>query len=177
MAEHTRQRWRDYRTPGGRSPVSEFIDSLPDRDAAAVLAGMAEVRDGGTGAARHLRNGIWELRATGERSSYRVLFSEEGARGRVLLALAAFSKKTQRTPERVMQLAESRRSDWQARGGFNVKTVRPGARGASSTGVGSGLRAASGPRSATRSRGVGGGPSRPARKPGGYRSEERGHER
>jgi hypothetical protein len=49
-----RRRWRDYRTPVGRSPVKQFIGGLSDDDAAAVLAGMSEVRDKGLAAARHL---------------------------------------------------------------------------------------------------------------------------
>jgi hypothetical protein len=60
-----RRRWRDYRTTSDRSPVEEFIDSLPDADAAAVLAGMTEVRDRGLAAARHLAGEIWEVRAEG----------------------------------------------------------------------------------------------------------------
>jgi hypothetical protein len=42
-----RRRWRGYETAAGRSPVEEFIDGLSDDDAAAVLAGMREVRDRG----------------------------------------------------------------------------------------------------------------------------------
>lgn len=61
-----RRRWRDYRTASGRSPVEEFIDKLSDSDAAAVLAGMAEVRERGLAAARHLDGDIWEVRINGE---------------------------------------------------------------------------------------------------------------
>jgi hypothetical protein len=76
-----RRRWRDYRTPSGRSPVEEFIDSLSGSDAAAVLAGMADVRDRGLIAARHLDGDIWEVRVDGDRVIYRILFAEEGAPG------------------------------------------------------------------------------------------------
>jgi hypothetical protein len=71
---------------GVRIPPSPF-DSLSDSDAAAVLAGMVEVRDRGLVAARHLEGDIWAVRVDGERVIYRVLFADEGARGRVLLAL------------------------------------------------------------------------------------------
>jgi phage-related protein len=111
-----RRRWRDYRTTSGRSPVEEFIDSLSDGDAAAVLAGMAEVRDRGLVAARHLQGDIWEVRIDGDRVIYRVLFAEEGARGRVLLALEGFNKKSQKTPPATIQLAQRRLSDWRRRG-------------------------------------------------------------
>jgi hypothetical protein len=48
---------------------------------------MVEVRDRGLVAARHLEGDIWAVRVDGERVIYRVLFADEGARGRVLLAL------------------------------------------------------------------------------------------
>lgn len=111
-----RRRWRDYRTVSGRSPVEEFIDKLPDSDAAAVLAGMAEVRDRGLTAARHLDGDIWEVRVDGDRVIYRILFAEEGTRGRVLLALEGFKKKTQKTPSATVRLAKRRLSDWRRRG-------------------------------------------------------------
>ena len=125
-----RRRWRDYKTPAGRSPVGEFIDGLSDDDAAAVLAGMAEVRDKGLVAARHLDGEIWEVRVDGYRVIYRVLFAEEGTRGRVLLALEAFTKKTQKTPPATIQLAKRRLRDWRGRGDAKrpAQGKRPGHR-------------------------------------------------
>jgi phage-related protein len=111
-----RRRWRDYRTASGRSPVGEFISSLPDREAASVLGGMQEVRDRGLAAARHLQDDIWEVRVHGNRAAYRVLFAPEGERGRVLLGLEAFSKKTRKTPDRSIDLAMRRLADWRRRG-------------------------------------------------------------
>jgi hypothetical protein len=65
--------------------VLEFIRSLSRTDRAAVLAAMEGVRDNGTRHARHLTGEIWEVRALGDRVIYRVLFAEEGRRGRILL--------------------------------------------------------------------------------------------
>ena len=79
-----RRRWRAYKIASGRCPVEEFNDGLSDTDAAALLAGMQEVRDEGLRAARHLDGDIWEVRVDGDRVIDRVLFAEEGARGRVL---------------------------------------------------------------------------------------------
>lgn len=100
----------------GRSPVEEFIDGLTDSDAAAVLAGMEEVRDRGLRAARHLEGDIWEVRVDGYRVIYRILFAEEGSRGQILLALEGFNKKTQRTPRPTIELAVKRLADWRRRG-------------------------------------------------------------
>jgi phage-related protein len=111
-----RRRWREYTTATGRCPVEEFIDDLSDNDAAAVLAGMAEVRAQGLRAARHLEGDIWEVRVDGERVIYRVLFAEEGARSQILLALEGFKKKTRKTPPGTIALAKRRLADWRRRG-------------------------------------------------------------
>lgn len=114
-AERTR-RWRDYRTAAGRRPVKQFIDGLRDNDAAAVVAAMKDVRENGLAAARHLRGEIYEVRADGDRQTFRILFAPEGRRSQVLLSLEGFSKKTQRTPPEKIALAERRLADWRRRG-------------------------------------------------------------
>ncbi len=104
MSSEPKRRWRDYRTAAGRRPIKEFIDGLSDTDAAAVVAAMRDVRDGGLAAVRHLRGEIYEVRADGDRQTYRILFASEGRRSQVLLALEGFSKKTQKTPPEKIQL-------------------------------------------------------------------------
>ena len=113
-----RRRWRFYATASGRQPVREFLDDrlLPEADRAEIVAAMTRVRMGGLGIARHLRADIFELRAEGRDASYRLLFAAEGASSQVLLALTTFSKKTQRTPRRELELAERRLADWRSRG-------------------------------------------------------------
>lgn len=70
----------------------------------------------GLSATRHLRGDIYEVRAVAERASYRVLFAVEGRRGQVLLSLEAFAKKSQKTPVRLIDLAEQRLREWRQRG-------------------------------------------------------------
>jgi phage-related protein len=111
-----RRRWRDYTTSAGRRPVRDFILALSSNDAAEVAAAMAEVSLLGLRAARHLRGDLYEVRAWGERQSFRVLFAPEGRFGQVLLALDGFSKKTQKTPPERIELALERLRDWRARG-------------------------------------------------------------
>ncbi len=94
------QRWRDFRTPSGKRPVREFILDLSDEDAASVLAAMAAVRAQGLRAARHLKDDIYEVRADGDRQTFRILFANEGRSGRILLSLDGFSKKSQKTHPR-----------------------------------------------------------------------------
>ena len=110
------RRWRDYATAGGRRPVKEFVEALDDDDAAAVAVALAEVEVEGLRAARHLRGRVYEVRANGNRAIYRILFVPQGRWGQVLLALAVFKKKTQKTPQQVIRLAERRLRDWERRG-------------------------------------------------------------
>jgi phage-related protein len=107
--------WRDYETRAGKRPVKEFIMRLSDEDAARVVAAMKEVAAEGLSAARHLKGEIYEVRATGTRGTYRVLFANEGKKSRVLLALEGFSKKAQKTPPELITLAEKRLRDWRSR--------------------------------------------------------------
>lgn len=110
------RRWRDYRTSTGGRPIKDFFDELTDEEAAEVAAAMREVRTEGTIAARHLREDIYEVRATAGDRSFRVLFATEGKRSQVLLSLVAFAKKTRRTPLKEIDLAERRLRDWRVRG-------------------------------------------------------------
>lgn len=96
--------------------MKEFLDGLSDEDAAEVAAAMAEIRDVGLSAARHLRGEIYEVRAEGRNVAIRILFAHEGKKGRILLALEGFAKKTQKTPEQLIRLATRRLADWRARG-------------------------------------------------------------
>jgi phage-related protein len=113
--KHKRQ-WRFYRTGAGNSPVKSFLDALPIRDVAEIVASMKQVEREGTKAARHLRTEIWEVRVDAGTRQFRVLFAEEGKFSQVLLALEAFQKTTQKTPPAEIELAESRLRDWRERG-------------------------------------------------------------
>lgn len=109
------RRWRDYRTAAGARPVRDFLLDLSDDDAAAIVAAMATVRARGLRAARHLKGDIYEVRADGDRQTFRILFAAEGKTSQVLLSLDGFSKKTQRTPPEKIRLAERRLADWRRR--------------------------------------------------------------
>jgi phage-related protein len=112
---HKRQ-WRDYDTASGARPIRDFLLALPDEDRAAILEEMEHVRQHGTTVARHVRQGIYEVRATYDTKAYRILFACEGRFQHVLLALNGFQKKTQQTPPAHIKLAEQRLADWRRRG-------------------------------------------------------------
>jgi phage-related protein len=112
------RRWRFYRTAGGATPVRDFLTSptLPSDDRDEVLAAMKDVQVNGLPVARHVQGDIYEVRARGAHATYRVLFAAEGARSQVLLAVSAFSKKTQKTTPSELSLAQRRLADWRRRG-------------------------------------------------------------
>src|SRR5262249_17846502 len=93
-----------------------FLDELDDDSAANVAAAMADVRRNGIEVAKHLRGDIYEVVADAPARTVRVLFALEGKRGQVLLAVVAFDKKTQKTPLRLLALAERRLAEWRERG-------------------------------------------------------------
>jgi len=102
-----KQRWRDYRTAGGARPVADFITGRSLLDRVEIVAAMKDVRTNGVrAAARHLRGPLFEPRANGLDESYRLIFAQEGRRGRILLALVVISKKSQKTPGADLRLAE-----------------------------------------------------------------------
>jgi len=113
MAE---RHWRYYRTVGGSTPVREYLGSLESEDRDKVRAAMAVVAQEGQRSARHLRGDVYEIRATSHGRAFRVLFSAEGHRRYVLLALSAFEKKSRKTPHDEIDLAEARLRDWRQRG-------------------------------------------------------------
>ena len=110
-----KRRWRFYRTASGHEPVRALISQLSLVDQAAIFGAMKDAEREGLQAARHLRGSIYEVRVTGSAQNFRILFATEGHFSQILLALEAFSKKTQKTPPQAIVLAESRLADWRHR--------------------------------------------------------------
>jgi phage-related protein len=116
-AQAVSHRWRFWENRRGDKAIAEQIDALNDEDARSIQAQMVIVRQDGLTAARHLVEDIYEVEAHGVDHSYRLLFSSEGKKGRILLAMVLLEKKTQKTPKSVIELAKRRRDDWRRRGG------------------------------------------------------------
>jgi phage-related protein len=89
---------------------------VPTGDRDEILAAMKDVQIDGLTVARHLRGEIYEVRTSGAQAAYRVLFTTEGTKNQVLLAVSAFTEKTQKTPPADIRLAERRLADWRRRG-------------------------------------------------------------
>ena len=114
MEHPPRAHWRFYRTANGRSPVEEFLASIPLQDRASITAAMHEARIEGLRIARHIENDLYELRAVGMRAHYRLIFAQEAKF--ILLAVDVFDKDTRRMPLQVKKRALDRLRDWRARG-------------------------------------------------------------
>ncbi len=56
------------------------------------------------------------VRVTVDGNEFRVLFAPQGRFGHIILAVRAFSKKTEKIPPSELKLAEGRLADWQQRG-------------------------------------------------------------
>ena len=115
MTGKVKRRWRFYETSSGRKPAKDFINALADADAASIVAAMKDVQNNGKRVAKPLQDDIWEVKAHGTTETFRILFSAEGEKERVLLALEGFSKKTQKTPPETIRLAKRRLNEWRQR--------------------------------------------------------------
>lgn len=105
-----------YATPAGRSPVREYVDSLAADEAARLTDDLSLLAEFGLGLGmphvRPVRGKLWELRSRG-RLQHRVLYV--AVRGRQIVLLHAFSKKTSKTPSAEIAVAERRFADYQER--------------------------------------------------------------
>lgn len=108
-------RWRFWENSRGDRVIADEINALAAEDVVSIHAQMLIVRQDGFAATRHLVEDIYEVEAHGIDHSYRLLFSSEGKKARILLAVLLIEKKSQRTPRRSIELAQKRRDDWRSR--------------------------------------------------------------
>mgnify|MGYP003410273084 FL=1 len=97
------------------------IARLDPRDSSSINAEQKLVSSQGLRrhTVRHLQGEIYEIRVSGRRGEYRLLFAAEGRQRQILLSLHLFEKKTMATPKRMIDLAEDRLADWRRRGRSN----------------------------------------------------------
>jgi len=98
-----------WRAESGREPVREFLQALPRDDQRVIGRDIAKVQFGwpiGLPLCRPLAGGLWEVRSSlPSRREARVLF---GFAGETMVAVHAFIKKSQATPQRELALARQR---------------------------------------------------------------------
>ena len=106
---------RFYETRQGRKPVEKFLDSLSAKDARKVAWVLQLVEEMDRVPAKFFKklvntDELWEVRARSGSKAIRLLgFLDEPE----LIVLAhGFLKKTQKTPQQAIRLAEARRQDY-----------------------------------------------------------------
>jgi phage-related protein len=106
---------RFYRSDAGREPVREWLKALDLADRKAIGEDVKDVEFSwpiGMPLVRTLGNDLWEVRSSLRRGRIaRVIFCvEQGS----MVLLHGFMKKTQKTPQRDIDLALKRRRGTQA---------------------------------------------------------------
>ncbi len=104
-----------YRTAGGRCPVEEFLDALPDSDARKVAWVLRLVERLEMVPRQYFKKlagaeEIWEIRIQTRGMNYRLLgFFEAPAH---LLLTGGFSKNQNKIPRREIDLSVGRRNEY-----------------------------------------------------------------
>jgi len=106
---------RFYKTASGRCPVREFLDSLNGRQAQKVTWVLSLIEDLDTVPAKYFKklvntDDIWEARVNVGRDTFRFLAFFDGPT--VVVLASGFSKKSQKTPKKLIALAEQRKRDY-----------------------------------------------------------------
>ncbi len=110
---------RFYRTPSGRSPVEEFLDSLSGKAAQKVVWALRLVEELDRVSGQYFKKlrdtkELWEVRAQHGGNTFRLLGFFGGPR--ILILTNGVAKKTDKIPRREIELAQERRRDHLSRG-------------------------------------------------------------
>jgi phage-related protein len=108
-----------YRDAGGNEPAKDFINSLPANTQVKILRIIRMLRDYGVllkePYTKQIKGKIRELRIKDSQGDIRVLYFTYT--GRRFILLHGFIKKSDKTPEREIEIAEKRMNDFIQRGG------------------------------------------------------------
>jgi len=107
-----------YKTATGVSPVEEFLDTLSDAQTKKILWVMKLIRELNPVPSQYFTKlvntaDIWEVRVQTGGNIFRLLGFIEG--DRLIILTNGFQKKTQKTPRREIELAETRKREHQGR--------------------------------------------------------------
>lgn len=105
-----------YRTAYGENPVSDFLDSLQERQQAKLLRIVTTIEKYGLQSIfphvkKLIGTPLWEIRILGK-DNLRVLYVVMN--GNDILLIHGFVKKVQKTPQREINIAMKRLQEWQA---------------------------------------------------------------
>ena len=105
-----------YKNSSGQCPVKDFIRALLAKEREKVLWVLTLVRDIPMVPQEYFKklqntDGIWEIRAQQGNNAFRLLGFMDG--GKLVILTNAFSKKTRKTPQQEIALAEQRKKEYQ----------------------------------------------------------------
>jgi phage-related protein len=105
---------RFYRTAAGACPVEEFLDSLSSKQVQKVLWVLKVLQELPRVPLQYFKklegtDDLWEVRAEYGGDAFRLLGFWDA--GRLIILTNGFAKKTQKTPDREIALAEQRKRD------------------------------------------------------------------
>lgn len=109
-----------YKTQSGKSPITEFLDTLNPKQAKKVTWVLNLVENQTYVPIEYFKklsgtSGLWEVRIQSGSDIFRLLgFIDEG---RLVVLTNGFTKKTQKTPANEIQIAELRKTDYLQRKG------------------------------------------------------------
>lgn len=104
-----------YRTPSGRCPVEDFLDTLSDKQVEKVVWVLKIIRELNPVPTNYFKklvhtDDIWEVRVDAGRDTIRLLGFFDGRE--MIILTNSFMKKTQKTPPKEIKLAEQRKSEY-----------------------------------------------------------------
>lgn len=106
-----------YQRDDGTFPVKEFVSSLNPKMRSKVYKAIQLLKDNGNSIpypfSRSLKDGVFELRVKFSNDIVRILYFF--CKGQIIVLSNAFVKKTQKTPNREIELAISRKRDFERR--------------------------------------------------------------
>ena len=101
-----------YQSPNGTEPVREFLQTFPKKDRLVLGRDIGTVEYGwpiGMPLCDSLGDGLWEIRSSlPSRREARIIFCVIKER---IILLHGFVKKTQKTPQKDLKLAKSRKKE------------------------------------------------------------------
>jgi phage-related protein len=106
-----------YRTKSGACPAEEFLDALKGKQAQKVIWVLRLVEQLDPVPSQYFKklvatDGLWEARAQHGGDTFRLIGFFDGDR---FMVVSGFAKKTEKTPQQELDLAEARRKDYLSR--------------------------------------------------------------
>jgi len=104
-----------YKTEKSDCPVEKFLDSLNSRQAKKVAWVLQLVEDIALVPIQYFKkldgtDNIWEVRVDSGNDTFRLLGFFD--KGNLVILTNGFAKKSQKTPQTEIALAENRKKDW-----------------------------------------------------------------